>query len=607
MAPSGSYISVTSDLVASLLQEILILGIIVVVYFLWRVPTWKSPRRHSQSLTSCVEAHGQYDPWDERGSQARAAEVQAAEHRLLRHLEQREFTPALNLYRAFERDGRDRGFTEVLYSHFIQSAIRVGKIDVVERMLRAMKRNSICPSRKFWQTSLKLLSSRKHFQTCLAAHSLFGTQIPVDKIIFSCLINAALGAGAGEKAQQLLECFHEANLEIKDYVLFFRTYAAMGKVEPAEALLRELGEQASPLMLNLVLLICVNQQQPERGLALLHESHGLQIRTGKSHVDVVSYNTVIKGFSQAGDIKQCLDCLQLMVQRGAEPDDITFSTLLDACMVDKDMELTRSTFQLLLSRDGVAVCTFIKGLVRGGLLSSAMELHEEAMARKMPGYDMATFSVLIKALVDRHELDRALRVVQDMGDLGFRPDDLIATHLLDGCRHTGNHALGKRIFEAMMKTGVQPSEFTLVTMLKLYGRCGAHKEAYDLVANWQRLYGLKPSVIHYTCLMSGCLRTKNWQQAWAAFELMKANGVAPDHMTMATLLPGLLAAQQWERIIMAIETAVEATPPVPLPVQTVSTILSHLRHVPSFESRAAELQALLKGAGVPLVPVPSST
>merc|ERR1719174_3405264 len=127
---------------------------------------------------------------------------------------------------------------------------------------------------------------------------------------------------------------------------------------------------------------------------------------------------------------------------------------------------------------------------------------------------------------------------------GHTPDDIILTHLLEGCRYVNNHDLGKKLFKDMLATGVKPSEFTLIGMVKLHGRCGAHEEAYQLVASWEKEHGFKPSVIHYTCLMSGCLRTKNYDQAWQAFKLMQESGITPDETTLATLLPGMVAAQQ---------------------------------------------------------------
>jgi pentatricopeptide repeat protein len=489
-----------------------------------------------------------------------SAAVQAAEKQLLKHLEQREFTRALNLYRSMERDGRDQQFSEELYSAFIQSAIRVGKIDVVERMLRSMNRSSVTPSLRFWQTTLKLLSSRKHFSACLSVFSVCGKVLPCDKIVFSCLINAALETGAPEVAATMLEKYAEAELDPKDHVLFFRTYVALNDVEKSEALFLKLGDKATSLMLNLLLLTCVNTNLPKRGLELLNQAHDFEKTAAERIVDVVSYNTVIKGFAQLNSPVQCFDCLCKMIAHGLDPDDITFGYLLDACFIENDMSAANELVNLLIGRghkmDTVMCTLFIKGLVRVGCLPKALELYEEMKKREDSHPDIVTYSVLIKALVDQHQLDRALQLVDDMKNAGRKIDDIILTHLLEGCRHADKHDLGKTLFADSLAAGVTPSEFTLVTMLKLHGRCGAHKEAYELVATWQSKYGLTPSVIHYTCLISGCLRTKSYDQAWDAYKLMCANGIALDEMAVSTLLPGLVAAQRWDQVLQVVRQTI---------------------------------------------------
>merc|ERR1719161_2732183 len=132
--------------------------------------------------------------WHKRSADgvANAAAVQAAEAQMMSLLANREFTRALNKFRAFEHEGRECAFqNEELFSAFVQSAIRVGKPDVVERMLRTMIQNGVGPSLRFWQATLKMLSSRKHFEACLSLERTFASSLPADKVIYSCLINAA--------------------------------------------------------------------------------------------------------------------------------------------------------------------------------------------------------------------------------------------------------------------------------------------------------------------------------------------------------------------------------------------------------------------------------
>lgn len=604
-----------------LTQEILVL----VVFFL-SLALWKHIGKKSKPVKAQKVVHGLYEATEIKQPQKKVAanqqppvdqnmmqRVKEAESQMMKLLEQREFTRALNFFRTFERDGRDRYFSEALVSAFVQSAIRVGKIDVVERIIRGMSRRGGEPSCEFWQTTLKMLSSRKHYDCCLAVYMIFGSSLPADKVVFSCLINAALETGLPERAQSMLRRYKEADIDARDHVLLFRTYVAIKDSVSAEETFRELGEDMTSLMLNLVLLTSVNAKDPDRALGLLNEARVFQERRDKRLgpgadpiVDVVSYNTVIKGFAQAGKVKQCFDCFHEMRSQGVTPDDVTFGTLLDMCIADNDLNAANEVIDLLVHGDrpvDTVMCTlFIKGLVRAQRLPKALELYEEMKRKSGKGAkpDIVTYSVLIKAFVDSHDLEKALMLVEDMTAAGHTPDDIIFTHLLEGCRYVGNHALGKKLFEDMLAAGVKPSEFTLITMVKLHGRCGAHDDAYELVKNWDKNHGMKPSVIHYTCLMSGCLRTKNYEQAWQAYQLMGQHGVTPDETTLATVLPGMIASHQWERVLTIIRRAFKSSSPIHIAAETLNNALAQMRQASGQSFYSDQLQQLMKEAKIPV-------
>merc|ERR1719352_954569 len=139
-------------------------------------------------------------------------------------------------------------------------------------------------------------------------------------------------------------------------------------------------------------------------------------------------------------------------------------------------------------------------------------------------------------------------------------------------------------------------------MVKLHGRCGAHEEAYDLVANWESQHGTKPSVIHYTCLMSGCLRTKNYDQAWAAYTLMIKQCIMPDETTMATLLPGMVAAQQWDRVLTLAKRCLKSQPRIKVAAETLNNALFQMKTFsdPGPDLCADQLKSLMQEAHIPI-------
>jgi len=540
-------------------------------------------------------------------------EVRDAEAQLLHLLELREFTTALNTFRTFERKGVHRHFTnEAIYSGFIQPAVRMGKLDVMERMLQLMMQNRVTPSIEFWHSILKLLSSRKQFASCVSIYSMCEQILPNDKVIFSCLINAALESGAPETAISMLRHYQRCDLEPADFVTAFRTYVAAGKVDEAETLFRKLGTNMTPLMLNLALLACINGKQPERAMDLVSEAHRLEAKASLPGnqvriVDAVSYNTVIKGFAAVGNVSRCFECLQAMQGHSLQPDDVTLTSLLDISLTvaDKRPAVADRLVDLLIGRGGaldIGICNvFIKGLIRQDRLSKAVEVYEALKCRNGSHPSLVTYSIVIKALVDAHDLERALLVVEDMASTGDAPDEIIYTHLLEGCHLVGNSTLGEQMFTDMVAAGVKPSEYTLTAMLKMYGHCGMLQKAQKLLAGWKTAYGFKPSVIHYTCLMSGCLRNKQFDQAWSAFELMEQQGVTPDEMTVKTLMPAMVNSQKFDCVLHLVRQVLQQSEALMVPATILNRAIAQMSLVPSAEEVVQEMKRLMKSAGVAVV------
>jgi pentatricopeptide repeat protein len=283
-----------------------------------------------------------------------------------------------------------------------------------------------------------------------------------------------------------------------------------------------------------------------------------------------------------------------------EPDDVTLTSLLDICLAQKQKAAIDHIVKLLL-KDGRVLdsCTcnlFIKGLIRVGRLPKAMEVYAalKASSAVQSKPTIVTYSMLIKALAGAHNLEDALLILQDMNSAGAAPDEIIFTHLVDGCRLVGNHQLGEKLFKDMLAAGIRPSEYTLTMMVKLYGRCGALDKAYNLVESWEAEHGARPSVIHFTCLMSGCLRGKQQEKAWNAYELMEKRGIAADATLISTLMPAMITKQRYDRVLQLARRALQKPGGVALPAEFLNDILSKLKEAPDAHREAEEMLRLLQ-------------
>jgi pentatricopeptide repeat protein len=422
------------------------------------------------------------------------------ETQILTLLKQNEFMRALYIYRSCERRERFQ-FGEATFLAFVE---KVGKPDMAKQFFEDMRQAGVVPALNFWQKALTAMSGRKMFESCLAAYAAFDKDIPMDKVVFSCLVSAALAEVDTQCAAALLQQSAKVELDQKDYILFFRTYHALGDVDAAETAFRTLGSKVTSPMFNLLLLTCVDAKQLERSCRLLQEAHALE-----------------KAWSAQAD-----DGQQRLV-------------------------------------------------------------------------DHISYRTVIKGLVDASNVEGAVKTMDEMREVGLTPDDVIITQMLEACRRLGKHRLGKRLFQQAVDDGVSLSSFTLLAILKLHGRAGAHQEACNLVAVWEAAHGFKPSVIHYTCIISGCIRGRKNNKAWSTYKFMLANGVQPNAHTLCSLLPSTVASREWDRTMEVVrESPIKVRQQ--LGVEFLSRAFMEMKESDAHNKNATELQELMSEAGISL-------
>merc|ERR1719253_2458541 len=133
--------------------------------------------------------------------------------------------------------------------------------------------------------------------------------------------------------------------------------------------------------------------------------------------------------------------------------------------------------------------------------------------------DVVSYSTIVKGYCNSGCLDRALKVVQDMRARGkHAPDEVMYNSLLGGCakEHRPDEAL--ELLKDMKKFNVAPSNYTLSMLVKLMGRCRRINQAFTMLEDISREYGLRINIQVYTCLIQGCFNANMPGKAVALHE-----------------------------------------------------------------------------------------
>jgi len=107
----------------------------------------------------------------------------------------------------------------------------------------------------------------------------------------------------------------------------------------------------------------------------------------------------------------------------------------------------------------------------------------------------------------------------------------------------------------MKKTGVTPSNYTLSMLAKLMGRCRRLNQAFTLIEDISREYGLKVNIQVYTCLIQACFMNRQANKAVAVHDQMIQEGLRPDEMTYSVLVKGCLQARIVDKAVQLAKVA----------------------------------------------------
>jgi len=490
---------------------------------------------------------------------------------------QEQFTRALRLYRDLIKSGRDREIVdEVFYTSLVEAAIRVGKADVAEQIITRMHGNGMVPSVAFLQSLLKLFAARKNFAECIRAFELFEPQ--PDKVIYSCLTLAAAETADVPLCREFLDrAAASFTLAGRDMLPLLRLYTRRRDYDAAAQELRSLftkGWEVEAIVVNTVLSVCVHAPDMELMEAIVRETKEYEAKNKTTVLDIVSYNTLMKSAARRGDVAKCFVILDEIQALDLAADDVTYSTLLDVCIDREEHERASVALDRMcesgVTMNCVLLTTLMKGFIRSKHLDKAMALFDTMRSTESQVKpDMITYSMLIKAQCDIGDMGQALQILEDMLQNSCDVDDVVFTHLIEGCCHVANLQLAEKLFRDMRSANIAPSVYTLTAMVKVYGKCGQTDQSWELVRSMKEKWGLEPTCIMYTCLISSMLRQKKTADAYETFRYM-CDRCAPDAQCVQTVMSGLVEARMWREFLDLVGDAMRHKPPLRLKEDTVN-------------------------------------
>lgn len=216
--------------------------------------------------------------------------------------------------------------------------------------------------------------------------------------------------------------------------------------------------------------------------------------------NVVSWNALIAGYVQNEHCEKVFDVFDDMLLTGAMPNESTFSSILRACAslssLEKGRNLHGKVLKLGIQYDVFMGTALTDMYAKSGDIESSKRVFD-----RMPEKNEISWTAMIQGLADNGLAVESILQFEEMLKMAVLPTELTFLAVIFACSHCGLVDKGLKYFESMKKVyGIEPRERHYTSVVDLLARAGHLGKAEDFI----RKMPFQPEANAWAALLSAC-------------------------------------------------------------------------------------------------------
>ncbi|PKI62168.1 hypothetical protein CRG98_017541 [Punica granatum] len=322
--------------------------------------------------------------------------------------------------------------------------------------------------------------------------------------------------------------------------------------------------------------------------------------------DIVSWNSMISGYSQSWYYEECKELYrEMMGLIELRPDQVTAVSVLQACSHSKDLLFGMEVHQFLINNQvemDNTLCNALIGLyAKCGSLDYAWELFDDmeekdeftygsiisgymahgfvkkgvSIFRQIRTPSLSTWNSVFSGLVQNDQHEKVLELFREMLASGVQPNAVTLSSILPACSYLSNLKGGKEIHSFSVKKCYDQNIYVATAIIDAYAKLGllkwargvfdrsrhrsliiwtaiisaysAHGDANTAFGLFNEMLGtgIKPDAITFTAVLAACAHTGMVDEAWKIFHSMLPNyGIEPSVEQYACMVGVLSRAKK---------------------------------------------------------------
>ncbi|KFK37790.1 hypothetical protein AALP_AA3G029400 [Arabis alpina] len=245
--------------------------------------------------------------------------------------------------------------------------------------------------------------------------------------------------------------------------------------------------------------------------------------------DIVSWNSLISGFSSHGYYEEALEVYHELRKSWIVPDSYTVSSVLPAfgnLLIVKEGEGLHG-FVLKSGVDSVVV-------VNNGLLAMYLKFSRPMDARRlfdeMVVRDSISYNTMICGYINLEMYEESVRMFLEKLDQ-FKPDFLTVSSVLRACGHLRDLHLAKYVHDYLRRAGFVLETTGSNILIDMYAKCGDIIAARDVFKSMEC-----KDTVSWNSIINGYIQSGDLLEAMKLFKMMMFMEEKADHITYLGLI-----------------------------------------------------------------------
>ncbi|XP_024963443.1 pentatricopeptide repeat-containing protein At5g27110 [Cynara cardunculus var. scolymus] len=246
---------------------------------------------------------------------------------------------------------------------------------------------------------------------------------------------------------------------------------------------------------------------------------------------LVSWNSMIAGYSLKGDSKSCIQLLSRMnVEGRTKPNSTTLSSSLMACSKSANLKHGKFIHGYII-RNNLKADAFIYSSLLDLYFKCGHAQSAESIFKKMPKTNVVEWNLMISGYVAVGLYLEALETYNAMNAAGVAPDGITFTSILAACTQLGALEKGKDIHRSIVSGEFESNEIVMGALLDMYTKCGAIDEAQDVFSRLP-----ERDLISWTSMITAYGAHGQASKALKLFQEMQGLKIKPDRVLFLAVI-----------------------------------------------------------------------